>query len=267
MVWMKTCSRKQVLHERSLRPQWIQYSVRLMENYHSGVCWLSLSLTVTIVTWSPMTTSVPSPQGVMRLSLWKLYLNKHCYMSHFPFKTIKKTLLFDSLSAFMFWYLLYPLDDCVGKNSLDVSDQIRSIATEAIHIGLSCQCAALPVIFFLCLQRLLILTPLSLACTKLAVLSPSFYKGVKGRFLPLGKGIFQFKYGLFIELPRQGWALMYFLCHRAMRLLHVPNTWPCMNFKDATGLHSYKWIFHAFLFYLRDLCQLSKTLIDGEVHY
>lgn len=150
MVWMKTCSRKQVLHELSLRPQWIQYSVRLMENYHSGVCWLLLSLTVTIVTWSPMTTSVPSPQGAMRLSLWKLYLNKHSYIYEtIPFNTIKK-LLSDSLSAFisMFWYLLYPLDDCVGKNSLDISHQIRSIATETIHIGLSCQCAALPVIFF-----------------------------------------------------------------------------------------------------------------------
>lgn len=171
----------------------------------------------------------------------------------------------------MFGYLLYPLDDCVGKNSLDVSDQIRSIATEAIHIGLSCQWAVLPVIFFLFyffnVCSACWYWHLCLACTKLAALSQSFYKGVKGRVLPLGKDIFQFKYGLFIKLPRQGWALMYLLCHRAMRLLHVPNTWPCMNFKDATGLHSYKWIFHVFLFYLRDLCQLSKTLIDGEVHY
>lgn len=116
-----------------------------MENYHSGVCWLSLSPTVTIVTCSPMTTSVPSPQGVMRLSLWKLYLNKHGNMSQFPVIQ-KENLLFNSLSAFIF--MLCPLDDSVGKNSPDVSDQIRSITTETVHIGLSCQCAALPVIFF-----------------------------------------------------------------------------------------------------------------------
>lgn len=113
-------------------------------------------------------------------------------MSQFPVIQ-KENLLFNSLSAFIF--MLCPLDDSVGKNSPDVSDQIRSITTETVHIGLSCQCAALPVIFFLMFAALVdIDTSLSLAA-----LSPSFYKGVKGRVFPLGKDIFQFKNGLFME--------------------------------------------------------------------
>lgn len=97
--------------------------------------------------------------------------------------------------------MLCPLDDSAGKNT-DVSDQIRSIATETVHIGLSCQCAALPVIFFFLMFAALVDIDTFLS---LAVLSPSFYKGVKGRVFPLGKDIFQFKNGLFIE---KGRALM-----------------------------------------------------------
>lgn len=167
----------------------------------------------------------------------------------------------------MFWYLLYPLDDCVGKNSLDVSDQIRSIATETIHIGLSCQCAVLPVIFFFFnVCSACWYWHLSLSYNARSLIAELLQRG-QGKSASSGKDIFQFKYGLFIELLGQGWALMYLLCHREIRLLHVPNTWPCMHFKDLNDLHSHKWIFHVFLFYLRDLCQLSKTLIDGEVYY
>lgn len=159
--------------------------------------------------------------------------------------------------------MLCPLDDSVGKNSPDVSDQIRSIATETVHIGLSCQCAALPVIFFLMFAVLVDIDRFDTSLS-LAALSPSFYKGVKGRVFPLGKDIFQFKNGLFME---KGRALMYLLRLRAVRFLHVSNTWSCRSFKDSTGLHSHKWIFRAFLFFLRGLSQLTETLIDWEVHY
>lgn len=165
MVWMKTCSRKQVLHELALRPQWIQYSVRLMENYHSGVCWLSLSLTVTIVTWSPMTTSVPSPQGVMHLSLWKLYLNKHGNMRRFPLIQLEETAFRQSLS-FYIYVLIFAVSSgwlCGEKQSWCIwSDKVYRNWNHPHRPFLSMCCASCYLFFFLCLQRLLILTPLSL---------------------------------------------------------------------------------------------------------
>lgn len=201
MVWMKTCSRKQVLHELSLRPQWIQYSVRLMENYHSGVCWLSLSLTVTIVTWSPMTTSVPSPQGVMRLSLWKLYLNKHGYMRQFPLIQLKKN-YFSTVSQPLYLCFVSSGWLCGEKQSWCIwSDKVYRNWNHPHRPFLSMCCASCYLFFFMFAALVDIDTSLSYnACSLIAEI---LQRG-QGKSTSSGKDIFQFKYGLFIELLGQG---------------------------------------------------------------
>lgn len=105
---------------------------------------------------------------------------------------------------------------------------------------------------------------LSLSYNACSLIAELLQRG-QGKSTSSGKDIFQFKYGLFIELLGQGWALMYLLCHREN------EAFTCPEYLALHAFQRFEWPsfpqVNVFLFYLRDLCQLSKTLIDGEVYY